>query len=682
MRTARSAVSFLVAFAFALTAVGVAPVRAATLSVSVTGPTTQPGHVTQGTQYANEPFLTVSGGTAPYTFTNTSLPKAVGMTVNADGTITGMTCGANGNDSLSFTVTDAAGSTLTSSTSYVVNRAPGSSCALTFPASGAGSPATTARVGASYSSSVVASGGTAPYTYRLDVGSLPPGLTLGADGTLSGTPTTAGTYSFVVAVSDSAGAGGVSGSYTIAVSAAGPTITTATLPVPVITKPYSQTVQASGGTAPLSFSVAAGALPAGLALNASTGAIGGTPTTAGPYGFTITATDANAATASRAYSGTIAAAPAIATASLPVPVLASAYSQAVQTSAGTAPFAFAISTGALPAGLTLNATTGVISGTPTAAGAYGFTVAATDANGLAATHAYGGTIVTSLAIVTASLPAPVMNAAYGQTVQTLGGTAPIGFAVAAGALPAGLTLNAATGAISGTPTASGSYSFTIAATDANAVVASQGYTGAVAASTFAIATSSLPVPLINTAYTQTLQTANGTAPIAFTVSAGALPAGLSLNASTGAVTGTPAAAGAYAFTVSATDAHGASAAQAYSGTIAAALAITTATLPAPVLSAAYAQTVQTSGGTAPFTFAVAGGTLPAGLFLNPATGVISGTLTDSGPYSYTVAVTDANGTVTAVIYSGTVIAALAIATASLPPPHVNQPYQQTVQTTG
>ena len=140
-------------------------------------------------------------------------------------------------------------------------------------------------------------------------------------------------------------------------------------------------------------------------------------------------------------------------------MLSQAYSQSVATSGGLAPIAFAITSGALPTGLTLNANTGAITGTPTAAGAYTFTVTATDANATTASKSFSGSIAAALAITTATLPTPVLSQAYSQSVATSGGLAPISFAITSGALPAGLTLNANTGSVSGTPTSSGAYTF-------------------------------------------------------------------------------------------------------------------------------------------------------------------------------------------------------------------------------
>ncbi|WP_055457023.1 putative Ig domain-containing protein, partial [Pannonibacter indicus] len=134
---------------------------------------------------------------------------------------------------------------------------------------------------------------------------------------------------------------------------------------------YSQTFTASGGSGSYTYAVTSGALPAGLSLNAGNGQLTGTPTTAGTANFTITATDGNNDTGSAAYSLLINAAPVTITlspaaGSLTAGQAGTAYSQSVSASGGTGPYTYAVTSGALPAGLTLNTNTGDISGTPTA----------------------------------------------------------------------------------------------------------------------------------------------------------------------------------------------------------------------------------------------------------------------------------------------------------------------------
>jgi hypothetical protein len=157
-----------------------------------------------------------------------------------------------------------------------------------------------------------------------------------------------------------------------------------TLPAGTVGAAYSLAVTASGGTAPYTYSRSAGTLPPGLLLGGATGAITGTPTAFGTYNFTVTATDANGCSGSRAYSIVIAAAGcppiALSPATLPIASVGVPYRQVVSASGGTGPYTFSVSSGALPTGLTLDGATGLISGTPTVRSTFNFTIAATAAN--------------------------------------------------------------------------------------------------------------------------------------------------------------------------------------------------------------------------------------------------------------------------------------------------------------
>lgn len=167
---------------------------------------------------------------------------------------------------------------------------------------------------------------------------------------------------------------------------------------------FAQTFTASGGNAPYTFAVTGGALPAGLTLSTS-GQLAGTPTTPGPYAFTITVSDSDAIagvrgvatlvnTGSVSFTGTIGAAVAtlaITPAVLPSYTVGALVSTALTASAGTAPYVFAVTGGALPGGLSLSAA-GVLGGSPTTPGAFSFTVTASDANGDTGIVSYSGTI--------------------------------------------------------------------------------------------------------------------------------------------------------------------------------------------------------------------------------------------------------------------------------------------------
>jgi hypothetical protein len=247
--------------------------------------------------------------------------------------------------------------------------------------------------------------------------------------------------------------------------------------------------------------------------------------------------------------------PSITTASpLTAAQMGAAYSDTL-TASGSTQMTWSVMSGALPAGLTLNRSTGVLSGTPTAAGVANFVVRATNAFG-AGSKKLSLTVNAAPSIVTASpLTAALVGTAYSATLAANGST-PITWAVTGGALPVGLNLQASSGAISGTPTASGVVTFTVSASNAFGVSSRQ-MSLTVNAVPAITTTSPLPAALTGTAYSQTLS-AGGSTPITWAVTSGVLPAGLTLNTATGVVSGTPTAAGVATFTVSATNMAGAS----------------------------------------------------------------------------------------------------------------------------
>jgi hypothetical protein len=171
-----------------------------------------------------------------------------------------------------------------------------------------------------------------------------------------------------------------------------PSITTTSLPAGTVGVSYSQTLAATSGTAPMLWSISSGSLPAGLSLDPGTGVISGNPTTAATASFTAKVTDANGQTSSRSLSIAVAAPVSITTASLPTGSVGTAYSQTPAATGGTTPYTWSLSTGTLPAGLSLTASSGRVSGTPTTAGTSNFELRATDSLGRTATRSFSITI--------------------------------------------------------------------------------------------------------------------------------------------------------------------------------------------------------------------------------------------------------------------------------------------------
>ena len=294
----------------------------------------------------------------------------------------------------------------------------------------------TGTVGVGYSQGLSASGGTTPYVWSLASGSLPAGLSLGAGGTISGTPGSAGSSSFTVRVTDSASAT-TTAALSVTINPAALVITTSSLPAGTVGVAYSQGLSASGGTAPYVWSLASGSLPAGLSLGAG-GTISGTPGSAGSSNFTVRVTDSASATTTAALSVTInPAALKITTSSLAAGTVGVAYSQGLSASGGTTPYVWSLASGSLPAGLSLGAG-GTISGTPGSAGSSSFTVRVTDSASATTTAALSVTInPAALVITTSSLPAGTVGVAYSQGLSASGGTTPYVWSLASGSLPAG-----------------------------------------------------------------------------------------------------------------------------------------------------------------------------------------------------------------------------------------------------
>lgn len=355
----------------------------ATVSVTVSAPNivyvpSAPTHAMAGAAYSRS-VANASGGAAPYTYAVTAGTLPAGLTLAANGVISG-TATAQGTFAIQVTATDSSTGTgpfaSTPANITLVVDAPSINITPTTLTSG--------TVNSAYSQTVTAVGGTAPYTYSTS-STLPVGITLSPGGTLSGTPTQAGTFSITIKANDSTTGPSVpySGSRAYTLTIAAPTIVVlpATLPNATVGTGYSQSLSASGGTAPYSFSAGAG-LPTGLTL-AANGTLSGTPTTAGNFSFTVTATDAQSFSGAGSYTVHV-------TAIAPnAPTGASATAGDTQASVS---FAAPANTGGSPiTGYTVTSSPGGFTGTGTNSSitvsgltngtAYTFTVTATNVAG-------------------------------------------------------------------------------------------------------------------------------------------------------------------------------------------------------------------------------------------------------------------------------------------------------------
>jgi hypothetical protein len=209
-------------------------------------------------------------------------------------------------------------------------------------------------------------------------------VALSADGLLAGTPTAAGSYQFVVKADLQNGSPPATQAYTLVVgqsmtvqSPLGPQAR----PTGEVGVRFDKTFTATGGSGTYTWSLSSGALPAGVALDATKGTISGTPRSAGGYQFVVTATDSNGLDASTTAAMRVAAKLAVKSPHLPVARVARAYRARLAAQGGVQPLTWRVVRGKLPPGVTLSQRLGTLAGTPRTAGSFHATVEARDALG-------------------------------------------------------------------------------------------------------------------------------------------------------------------------------------------------------------------------------------------------------------------------------------------------------------
>ena len=595
-------------------------------TISVTNPA-----VTTGT--ANTPFsqtFTQAGGVGATTFSTVSaLP--IGMTLAASGVLSGTPTQAGGFD-IVVTATDANGCTGAGATYHLVINC--QTITVTNPATASGT------VNVAFSQTFTQAGAIGSATFST-VSPLPTGLTLAANGTLSGTPLVTGSFPIVVKVTDANLCTGAGATYTLVIGCQTITVTNPGVTAATAGTAFSQTFTASNTVGAVTFTTAS-TLPTGLTLGAN-GVLSGTPTQTGSFPITVVATDANGCAGIGATYTLVVGCQtwSVGPATLPQATTGVAYPAVTFTHSGGFGSVTFTETGALPNGITFAA--GVLSGTPTQSGSFPITITATDANSCATKRDYLLVVVcsgTSITLSPSSLPTVAAGSAFPSTTFTAsGGTGPYTIAQA-GALPAGMTFTVDT--LAGTPTQTGTFPITISATDSGGCAGSQDYVVTVTCLgvTITVAPPSLAPGPVGTAYGPVTFTASGgTSPYTF-AKTGALPPGMSFAA--GVLSGTPTAPGSFPIVVAATDAAGCVGSTSYTlVTTCPTITVTNPSTATGTAGTAFSQTFTQSGGSGTVTFSTTS-TLPTGLTLSSA-GVLSGTTTQTGSFPIVVTATDANG---------------------------------------
>jgi hypothetical protein len=579
--------------------------------------------------------FTQTGAIGTATF-NTSSTLPTGLTFAANGTLSG-TPTQGGAFPIVVTVTDSNGCTGTNS-AYTLT--------ITCPTITVTNPATaTGTVNVAFSQNFSQSGGVGTTTFALLSGTLPAGLSLAANGTLSGTPTQTGSFPITVRATDSNGCTGDGTTYTLVIACQVITVTNPATTTGTVNTAFSQTFTAANTILPTTFSIFSGSLPAGLTFHSATGVLDGTPTQTGSFPLVIRATDSNGCTGDGATYTLVIGCQTI-TVSNPATTTGTvnaAFSQSFTAgnTIGTVTFTTAST---LPTGLSLS-TAGVLSGTPTQTGSFPIVVTATDGNGCTGTGATY-TLVIGCQTITVTNPATntgTVSAPFTVTFTSANTIGTVTYSTAS-TLPAGITLNGSTGVLSGTPTQSGSFPIVVKATDANGCFGNGAtYTLVIGCQTITVgnpATTSSPAgtPLsIN--FTQS--GAIGT--VTFS-SSSTLPTGLTL-ASNGTLSGTPSGSGAFPIVVTVTDSNGCTGTNpSYTLTITCpTITVTNPGVSTGTAGTALSRTFTQSGGQGTITWSIFSGTLPTGLTFHTTTGILDGTPTQTGSFPLVIRATDSNG---------------------------------------
>ena len=590
--------------------------------------------LTQGSPFSSGPMTGSGGSGSGYTFASSDLPA--GLSMAANGSISG-TPSVSGNFTYHVTITDGAGHTGTIACSLTIAPPPTATC-LVLTGLTQGSP---------FSSGPMTGTGGSGSGYTFASSDLPAGLSMASNGSISGTPSVSGNFTYHVTITDGAGhTGTIACSLTIA-----PPPTAVCLVLTGLTQgsPFSSGPMTGSGGSGSGYTFASSDLPAGLSM-ASNGSISGTPSVSGNFTYHVTITDGAGHTGTIACSLTIAPPPTAVCLVLTGLTQGSPFSCGPMTGSGGSGSGYTFASSDLPAGLSM-ASNGSISGTPSVSGNFTYHVTVTDGAGHTGSIACSLTIAPPPTAICLVLTGLTQGSPFSSGPMTGSGGSGSGYTFASSDLPAGLSM-ASNGSISGTPSASGNFTYHVTVTDG------AGHTGTISCS-LTVAPPPTAVCLVLTGLTQGSpfstgpMTGSGGSGSGYTFASSDLPAGLSM-ASNGSISGTPSVSGNFTYHVTITDGAG------HTGTIACSLTIApppTATclvLTGLTQGSPFSSGPMTGSGGSGSGYTFASSDLPAGLSM-ASNGSISGTPSVSGNFTYHVTVTDGAG------HTGTIACSLTIA---------------------
>ena len=632
------------------------------------------------------------GGSQPVSVSVT----ASGTTVDANDAVTltaavsndknaaGVTWSVSGGGTLSNTTTSSAtytapapsstALTVTVTATSVADATKTGTATITVPAKPAittgALPAGT--VGSAYSATMAGSVGIGPYTWSITSGTLPAGLTMNSAGVIAGTPTAAaaGTTNLTFVLTDSGKATALTATVTLGltISAAPAIAFTGTVPsTATYNSAYTGSAAASGGAGALTYSLASGALPTGLSLNAAIGAVTGTPTAVGTFPFSVTATDAFGDSLTQPYSITVnPATPTLTFAAITTHTYGDAPFTVSATSASGGAVTYSVTSG--PATIAGNSVTLTGAGTVVLGASQAATTNYTTATGSTSFTVNSETP----ALTFASIPSHTFGDAPFAVSATSASSGAVTYSVTSG--PATLAGNTVTITGAGTVMLGASQ-----ASDGNYGAATASINFTVNPATPTLTFTAVPTHTYGDAPFAVSATSASSGAVTYSVTSG--PATVAGNTVTLTGSGTVVLGASQSAT-----ADYAAATASTSFTVNSALSITTSTtLPPGTANTSYSQQLAASGGSGTYTnwTVTAGGPQLAAINLSLSTGGgLSGTPLAGGSANFTVQVTDSLSHTATASFTVTVYSALTVTTPSLPATNVGASYSQTLAAAG
>jgi len=491
-------------------------------------------------------------------------------------------------------------------------------------------------VGAPYSQALAAAGGDGDYLWSVTGGSLPSGLSLGTEtGLISGTPSEAGSRTFTVKVESA----GQASTRSLAIAVDPVPVASVTLSPSDVELTLGDTLRLVATARDSAGSVLTGrpVVWASSDVNAVTVSSTGLLTALSAGTSTVTATVAGfPGWAAVRVNDVLAVTDTL----LRTGVVGASYRDTLAAVGGNGSYHWTLAGGALPGGLSLAEATGIISGTPMAAGISMFAVEVTSSDGQVASATMTMTVYDGLAVSTGTLPDGVVGSGYSQTLAASGGNPPYTWTLATGSLPLGLALNTISGAISGTPTTEGTSEFSVDV---------RSHDGQRATRVFSLTVDPVPVASVELSptsaglvsgetvlLTAVVRDASGSDLTGRPVSWASSDEGVAIVSSGGLVT---AAGVGFALVTASVEGKMATA----TVTVYSLLRVLTSSLAGGNVGASYDQALAATGGNGAYTWWVSAGALPDGLVLDPDTGLVSGTPTTPGSWAFTVQVESGDG---------------------------------------